>query len=156
MQINSVSATNFGLKKGACIDIIFNSAKKVAKRQATKNPQIIEETDKLIKRIQKRAPKATLQTTGGDFRVTKAGKEYYMTDIVPGEGLINSLKNLDIKLKEFDRDVKAGKISNLGTLIQTSETKSFPMINITEVEQNSNLGKLIKKALEIRKKNLNK
>jgi len=151
MQINSVSNTNFGLKKGPCIDIIFNAAKKVAKRQSAKNPQIIEETNILLNRIQKRAPKAILQTTGGDFRLAKAGREYYMTDIVPGEGLINSLKNLDIKLKEFDRDVKAGKISNLGTPIQTSETKSIPIINITEIDSNSNLGKLVKKALELRK-----
>ena len=82
---------------------------------------------------------------------TKNGKEYYMTDIVSGEGLINSLKNLDIKLKEFDRDVKAGKIKDLGTPINKSETKSLPIINITEVDSNSNLGKLIKKALELRK-----
>lgn len=158
MQVISVSNanTNFGLKKGGIINIIFDSARRNAQRQAAKNPAIVAETDRLLRRIQKRAPHSILQTTGADFYLERAGREYYMTDIVPGKGLINSLKNLDIRLEQFDKDVKAGKIAVMGTPIKKAQPQPKPpvraTINMTEMDPNSpgtqRLRSLVKKVLD--------
>ncbi len=111
MNIEPVSNNStFGLKKGPVIDVIFNAARTIAKKQAKRNPEIVYTTEKLLNRIEKRAPKATLITTGGDFSLQKGNRTYYMTDIVPGKRLIPSLENLDYRLAQFDKDVKSGKI----------------------------------------------
>ena len=130
MLVNSVSSrqTTFGLKQGMIIPTIFNVARKIATRQAKKNPEIVAQTDRLIRRITKRAPGATLITTGGDFRLLKGGREYYMTDIVPGKRLIPSLENLDYKLAQFDKDVKSGNIKFEDRMIDAALNKRTPVI----------------------------
>ena len=150
MQINSVSTqSNFGLSKGGIINTIFDAAKRTAQKQANTNPAIIDETNQLINRIQKRAPFSTLQTTGADFFIEKTGKKYYMTDIVPGEGLINSLKNLDIKLKQFDKNVKAGKLANLKEFVPPSSNQNPPIM--VRINPDSDLGQRLKAALDFAK-----
>ena len=150
MQINSVSAqSSFGLKKGMIISNIFDAAKRCAISESAVNPEIINTTNSLINRIQKRAPHCVLNTTGADFYLSKSGKNFYMTDIVPGKGLINSLKKLDIKLAEFDNAAKSGKLANMEKFVPPSAPK-HPPIKV-RINPDSDLAKRLSDALSIAK-----
>ena len=150
MHVNSVSKSpSFGLKLGGVTNIVFDAAKKCANKEAGTNPEIIDFTNNLIKRIKRRAPHSILNTTGADFYLEQGTKKYYMTDVVPGAGLIDSLKRLDISLAKFDKEAKSGGVKSISEFTPP-RISSHPPIMV-KINPDSELGTLIKNALNIRK-----